>query len=663
MSSLKNKKIMTVEQEATLTTEKNKNSNPFLDDEENKNSPLPSTESPCEDYKDDIEIINGLNNGIIVVKSDSDEDDKTVSLNENDFGNDEPEEKNEKKPLTKEDLKKALIDMQKKEQEDKLKIKQQEKEEKERKKNLDKKLKEDLKEIDNELFLKQVVEFEKKWFMVSNDISFWTIDKVPHDVFDKDRKKFITRLSEEPRRYLKLDLAERLGCSTEEVYLGHRFNFKKWLSLTEKNNEVKCIYMNPFHDTGFNETTTEEGIKIKRYNVFTGFKYKRNYEQITEEEQKMIDKMLGLIDDVVGGDENIGKDCVEYFLNWCASIYQNPHLKTKTCIIIHGDQGTGKDLIIDEGIGSLLGSSYAVCNNPEKDMLGDFNSILSGKILLKGEEIDINNTSKGMQKFKSWITTNDTITIEDKHKTIRAEKSYHNFVGTSNKTIPIFPEDSDRRFMVFKSKNVIRSYEDWKPYWKTFESHEFKIAWSKYLSQYKIPVEWSPKDRPLTDSYKYIKLATAPSHAIAFNKLCNDMKNEDIKYYRCEDYLDEKDYIVFKPERFLKCVNDTLSKLSGYGNSRKSQYNNTNFGKILIDEYKCVQVKKDERKNNGISYFIKDKNKFIVFVKDKMIQHLKNKGWYLDYHDGETDMKDTDAVDKQEEKKKIKFKKKAVNSN
>ncbi len=85
-------------------------------------------------------------------------------------------------------------------------------------------------------------------------------------------------------------------------------------------------------------------------------------------------------DNVCQGD----KDLFAWVIGWFAYIFQNPETKNETCLVIRGEEGTGKTKLGDV-IGSLLGEHYLAVSDP-RYITGRFNSHMVYCLLLHAEE-------------------------------------------------------------------------------------------------------------------------------------------------------------------------------------------------------------------------------------------------------------------------------------
>ena len=414
------------------------------------------------------------------------------------------------------------------------------------------------------------------------------------------------------------------------VLRGARFEFNDWLELPNKSNECCELIMNPSLPCGLNKF--EEGGNC--FNVFKGFEYQKPEggfvsEVMSLEELALIQPWLDLQQDLVGGDPNVTtEECVAYSTCWQASIIQRPFRKTGVAIIFKGGYGDGKDVFFDEGVGSIIGmkGGYMVSNNIGEDVLGDFNGAMAAKILIKGEELSFGDVTgnRKEEKFKTYITC-DMVQVNEKNEKRISIQDFCNYAFTTNNAVPAAISSGDRRFCIFKSKGVKRSWDEWGVIRSHFAKREFKEALAKYLYTFPIPSGWSPKDnRPQTSSYDYAILANAPAHAKALDAIC---AMEKTSYeFSLPDVTYEEGVLLLKPAALLRLINEQC----GGGGAKGARYGQINLNHALKEEYGMDLVSTAHKKE--IVYppicIVRNSTNLIRIDVPAMVELLKSKGWH-----------------------------------
>ena len=142
----------------------------------------------------------------------------------------------------------------------------------------------------------------------------------------------------------------------------------------------------------------------------------------------------------------------EYVDNYIAHMIQKPSERPDSMIILSGKQGTGKDLFISF-IESMIGQENVVHIDKMESLLKNFNSSIAKKLLTKVNEI----SDKGIHidkhdQLKEKITCK-YLTIEPKGFDSYQLDHVSRYIGFTNKDNILTVEESDRRFMMIKTKN------------------------------------------------------------------------------------------------------------------------------------------------------------------------------------------------------------------
>lgn len=136
---------------------------------------------------------------------------------------------------------------------------------------------------------------------------------------------------------------------------------------------------------------------------------------------------------------------VQWILRWCALPLQRPGTKLATAVIMHGAEGTGKNMFwsvvqaIYGRYGTIIGQSQ---------IESDFNSWLSAKLFVVGNEVLGRKEKWELRGALKHLVTEDTIHINEKNMRERAERNHANLVFLSNELQPLAISGGDRRYLV-----------------------------------------------------------------------------------------------------------------------------------------------------------------------------------------------------------------------
>jgi len=140
-------------------------------------------------------------------------------------------------------------------------------------------------------------------------------------------------------------------------------------------------------------------------------------------------------------------DAYDYLLQWLADTVQRPEDKPGTAIALGSGQGAGKGTI-GEYIGPIFGHHLARLNGSDQ-LLGRFNDLIAGKLLVFGDEAAWPGDRRGIEKLKSYITE-ARVTVERKHIPAYEIHNHCRYIFATNSSHFAPAEIDDRRFVVLK---------------------------------------------------------------------------------------------------------------------------------------------------------------------------------------------------------------------
>ena len=134
-----------------------------------------------------------------------------------------------------------------------------------------------------------------------------------------------------------------------------------------------------------------------------------------------------------------------WVLNWLAYPIQHPGAKLKTTLVLHGPQGTGKNLFF-EAIMAIYGDYGRVIDQGAlEDKFTDWASrrlfLIADEVIARSDLYHVKN------KLKAFIT-GEWIRINFKNKSAWDERNHVNVVFLSNEAMPVVLEEDDRRHAI-----------------------------------------------------------------------------------------------------------------------------------------------------------------------------------------------------------------------
>ena len=179
-------------------------------------------------------------------------------------------------------------------------------------------------------------------------------------------------------------------------------------------------------------------------NKFEGFENARyQMRHARDPEKATMKRMLWHIKHIICDED---ATLYEYVLSWVADILQNPGRKSEVCLLLQGEEGAGKNILV-EILKLLIGSKYCFDTYDIKDITGGFNVHLSGKMLVVGDEL-VGYAGFKKSDFVKGMITSPYINITKKGVDTVQETSYHRYIFTTNNFVTLSISNKDRRICV-----------------------------------------------------------------------------------------------------------------------------------------------------------------------------------------------------------------------
>jgi hypothetical protein len=161
-----------------------------------------------------------------------------------------------------------------------------------------------------------------------------------------------------------------------------------------------------------------------------------------EPKQGNCDLILELLLHLCDGDQAM----FVWVVKWIAYPLQHPGAKMSTSIIMHGDEGSGKNLFWEKVVRRIYGQYSWVIGNAQIE--SQFNEWASRKLFLVCDEVVTRNELKQIKGKLKHMISGDEIPINPKNLPERYEANHMNFVFLSNELQPLALDKTDRRYLV-----------------------------------------------------------------------------------------------------------------------------------------------------------------------------------------------------------------------
>ena len=199
----------------------------------------------------------------------------------------------------------------------------------------------------------------------------------------------------------------------------------------------------------------------------------------------------------------------EYLLSWLAHGFQKPEEKTKVALVLDGDEGAGKGILLQKQA-EAIGLSYFVhVQDLQNTLFGTFSPENAERCLLCFVDEAKCTSPKEAQKVLTMISE-PTHHVEHKHGLRVALKSYTNYAFASNdKSIVIVSAKSRRYFCLDASSERAGKNPANAAYFAAIAAVP-PAAWAAFLRSRDLS-QFDPRFFPDTDRFTEQKKASLPS--------------------------------------------------------------------------------------------------------------------------------------------------------
>ncbi|MGZ4953558.1 MAG: DUF5906 domain-containing protein [Methylobacter sp.] len=186
-------------------------------------------------------------------------------------------------------------------------------------------------------------------------------------------------------------------------------------------------------EVGFDPTEKDKNITC---NVWDGWP--------TTPKEGNCERLLELLMYMCAEEKN-SSDVYQWVLCWLAYPLQHPGAKMKTTIVIHGPQGTGKNLFFDVILGIYGKYGRVIDQSAIEDK---FNDCFGGKLFMLADEVVARSDLYHIKNKLKGLITGDRIRINPKNMAAYEETNHANLVFLSNERMPVVIDQDDRRHQV-----------------------------------------------------------------------------------------------------------------------------------------------------------------------------------------------------------------------
>jgi phage/plasmid primase-like uncharacterized protein len=140
------------------------------------------------------------------------------------------------------------------------------------------------------------------------------------------------------------------------------------------------------------------------------------------------------------------EDLELWIARWLAYPLRNPGAKMETSIIMHGDEGSGKNFFFEKVVKAIYGEYGYVIGNAQLE--SNFNDWASMKLFMVADEVVTRSELRQMKGKLKYLVSGDTVIVNPKGLPEHSEANQMNFVFLSNELQPLALDKTDRRYLV-----------------------------------------------------------------------------------------------------------------------------------------------------------------------------------------------------------------------
>ena len=320
------------------------------------------------------------------------------------------------------------------------------------------------------------------------------------------------------------------------------------------------------------------------YNLWTKFDVEviDNFEYIQDD----LDFILNHIKILCGNDDKV----YDFVIKYIAHLFYKPQEKIGKMLIFASIEGIGKGLFY-KLISNMIGKRFYSCSDPQKSVLGTFNSSLLNSYIINFEELDYFSTKDSQDILKNLITETE-LEVNAKNKDPKMIKSIHRFIGNTNHVVlPIKLSPTDRRFLIIRCSDEKCGDSDYfKNLYKLVMSKDTQATFYKYLSTIDI-TDFISEKIPETEYLNELK-NSFESPLLDFIKeiVCNS-KLDKISELSNKLFNDFREYLNYNNMKI--CLDWSIRK----------------FGLEMNELIKKMDNSIERLKKSGKNYYIIDCNK------------------------------------------------------
>lgn len=266
----------------------------------------------------------------------------------------------------------------------------------------------------------------------------------------------------------------------------------------------------------------------------------------------------------------------DYVMDFFAHIVQFPHIKTQIIIVFIGENGTGKNIILDFFREKIIGVDKSTQGTTASHFFGPHSNALEKSVFCIWDEVKYAQIEPYREDLKNAVTS-DFINVNHKFKEPYMARNNTNWVMTTNNKFPFKCPASERRFVVFGCSEAKKNDHE---YFAELGHHlqDARVAYGFYhhLLRRDVAGKNFQACRPVTCTMTSLSLGTLSdsarylSHLVLYNRTF-DQNTEQVSFAKHPDgtvligiTVLYKDFREWNMSRGVVVNNDKINSLKAF---------------------------------------------------------------------------------------------------
>tara|TARA_R110002072_G_scaffold139689_4_gene283469 strand:- start:221 stop:1480 length:1260 start_codon:yes stop_codon:yes gene_type:complete len=243
------------------------------------------------------------------------------------------------------------------------------------------------------------------------------------------------------------------------------------------------------------------------YNLWRGFAAERHgFAELPEDWKPEEDEDVQVYLQLCAELTNEHQPSIDYIINWSAQLIQNPDILPRTLLLFKGMGGVGKTFWAELLMNIVGKGDYSFqTGNPERDLFGQFNKSMAGKLLVVVNETRAKAGYDIEDILKTYVTE-DTFALREMRQDTKTCTNYTRFIFCSNNDFCLKVDVDDRRKNAFEPSTKRKGDTAyWKKIGNLFHKPEFQYKVYTFLRRRDIAGVDLENDRPKTALYNQLR--------------------------------------------------------------------------------------------------------------------------------------------------------------